>query len=136
MTIIDYSKTYKSRLMRIVWMNLSLSVLFIIAYSYTNNFLKNDWLALALTFLGVGIVYAIGALVHYQKPYVTLQEGVMNIHGVKRQKVTLNEIRESKSFAGDLIIYTPQRRIIIDEERMDQKSLVYLKNQLIHNNDL
>ncbi len=130
MTIIDYSKTYKYKLMKMVWINIALSALFLMAYTFTNNFLKNDWLALSLTFFGVALVYAAGVYLHYQKPYITLHEGELKIHGVKSQNVQLQDIQNAKSFAGDLIIYTPVKRIIIEELKIDPETLGKLKNKL------
>ena len=61
---------------------------------------------------GILAIAYIGAFLWYRfLPYATLESGTLTEHGFRKKKVDLGQLDTLKTFAGDLVLKSPEQKI-------------------------
>lgn len=87
------------------------------------NWIDYGWIIISAMYLGMYV---------YQKSYkyLTIENGVIKVNGWFGKKVTLNDIKRIKKFAGDYILKTDNKELTINTQIIDPASLSELNAEL------
>lgn len=87
------------------------------------NWTDYGWIVISLLYLG---------LYFYQRnyKYLTIENGIINVNGPFGKKLNLTEIKRIKKFAGDYILKTDKKELIINTQIIDPNSLAELNAEL------
>ena len=87
------------------------------------HWLDYGWLLIAALYLGAYL---------YQKKngYLSIEDGVLRIHDVRRKQMNLEEVTQFRYFAGDYILESATQKIKINTHYLDAPSLQRLKTEL------
>ena len=83
-------------------------------------------------YLVIGVLYIGHYLFDLSNQYLILENGTIRknkLYGFGK-KINLNEINLIKKFAGDYILKTPTKELIINTELIEEKSLIELNRLL------
>ncbi len=72
------------------------------------------------------------AIYFYQKKYkyLTIENGILTVNGPFGKNIKLTEIKQIKKFAGDYIVKTDKKELIINIQTIAPNSLTELSNEL------
>jgi hypothetical protein len=117
---------YKKRTLNI---NLILGIVWLIFGLLSLNYNgENRWSDYG--YLLFGILYLILYFYQKQYKYLTIEDGILKINGSFGKKINLTEIKRIKKFAGDYILKTDKKELIINTQIIDPKSLTELNTEL------
>lgn len=87
------------------------------------NWTDYGWIVISLLYLG---------LYFYQRnyKYLTIENGIITVNGPFGKKLNLTEIKRIKKFAGDYILKTDKKELIINTQIIDPNSLAELNAEL------
>lgn len=82
---------------------------------------KRDWLSYGWILISIAWI----SLYFYNRkyPYVSIQNGIMQVGGPLGKKVNLDQIRSIRKFAGDYKINAESKIIKINTNKIDNESL-------------
>ena len=80
-------------------------------------------------------LYLIMGLIHFYlhlkvKYYLSIENNIIKQNYIFGKKIDLSEIKSIKHFAGEYILRTDKRKMVINSSWVDQSSLVDLKGEL------
>jgi hypothetical protein len=80
-------------------------------------------------------LYLIMGLIHFYlhlkvKYYLSIENNIIKQNYIFGKKMDLSEIKSIKHFAGEYILRTDKRKMVINSSWVDQSSLVDLKGEL------
>ncbi|RZJ34762.1 MAG: hypothetical protein EOO51_08530 [Flavobacterium sp.] len=82
-------------------------------------------------FIGIGILYLVTFLLQNRRPYVEITDEQVIVGSLARKKISFNEVKEFKYFAGDYIIKSHSgKELTIDTNVVDKKNLPELERLL------
>ena len=133
----------------------TLANIFYMKIRYTKKRLRANlilgllWLALSLAkglfsvfddwtdffFVGMAILYLGQYLIEWQNQYLSIDQDQIKVNYPFGKKINLSDINRIKKFAGDYIIKTDRRELIINTQIIDRESLNVL-NQVLATLDL
>jgi len=117
---------YKKRNLNI---NLILGVFWLIFGLLNLNYnQENFWGDYA--YLLFGILYLIFYFYQKQYKYLTIKNGILKINSPLGKTINLSEIKRIKKFAGDYILKTDKKELIINTQIIDPNSLTELNAEL------
>ena len=98
---------------------------FLIQFFTSDNFQGLDyfWLLISITYLGLYFYQR-------QRKYLTLADRKLKVHDFPEKEVHLDEIREIRKFAGDYIIKSGEKKMVINTLIMDSEDLELLTAEL------
>lgn len=87
------------------------------------SWIDYGWIVISLLYLGLYV---------YQKKYsyLTIENGFINVEGPFGKKLNLYEIKRVKKFAGDYILKTDKKELVINTQIIAPNSLVELNTEL------
>lgn len=80
--------------------------------------------------LGISVMYVFIYSFDYFNQYLTIQDGIIKENHLFGKKIKLNEITQIKKFAGDYILKSDKKELIINTQIIDEESLTELNNEL------
>jgi len=117
---------YKKRNLNI---NLILGVFWLIFGLLNLNYnQENFWGDYA--YLLFGILYLIFYFYQKQYKYLTIKNGILKINSPLGKTINLSEIKRIKKFAGDYILKTDKKELIINTQIIDPNSFTELNAEL------
>lgn len=106
--------------MTIVWLIFAMISLI---YSDFDNWTAYFWLGISSMYIGM---YSFS----YVKQYLTVENGVIYKNQPFTKKISLNDIKSIKKFAGDYILKTDNSELTINTQIIDENSLKTLNGLL------
>ena len=117
---------YKKRHLNI---NLILGIIWLVWF-FVFDFNKEEmnwndygWLVISIAYLSIYFYKR-------QNKYLTIENGILKINGSFGKKISLTEITRIKKFAGDYILKTDKKKLTINTQIIDPKSLEELNAEL------
>jgi len=80
--------------------------------------------------LVIGIIYFIGFFYLKKYQYLTIQNGILKVHGSFGKSIKLSEIKSIKRFAGDYILKSDRKELTINTQVIEPNSLAGLNAEL------
>jgi hypothetical protein len=77
---------------------------------------------------GIGIIYVAQYFYTKNRAYVILTENTVSTNGLFKKEIEVKDIKSMKYFAGDYIIKSAGKEIIIDTNLVDKESQTKLKS--------
>lgn len=119
---IPYKKRYQNTnlILAVLWLGFFTIGIFI---KDDPNWMDYGWLLISFMYFG---------LYHYQKqkPYLSIENGILKRNSGFGKQINLNEIKHIKSFAGDYILQSDETKLKIDTQLIDSNSLENLNVEL------
>jgi hypothetical protein len=78
--------------------------------------------------IGIGIVFISQYFYNKNRAYVILTENSIMSNGIIKKEIEIKNVKSIKYFAGDYIIKSAEKEIVIDTNLVDKESLSNLKN--------
>jgi hypothetical protein len=101
----------------VVWLTLSLLNL-----NYND---ENRWFDYG--YLVIGLLYMVLYIYQKQVKYLSINHGVLKLHGDFGKKVVLADVKVIKTFAGDYILKTDDKTLTINTQIIDPLALKELQ---------
>ena len=79
-------------------------------------------------FIGIGIIFIVKYFYNKNRPYVILTENSIMSNGIFKKEIEIKNVKSIKYFAGDYIIKSAEKEIVIDTNLVDKESQSNLKN--------
>jgi hypothetical protein len=116
---IPYKKKYviTTLIFGVVWLTLGLLNL-----NYND---ENRWFDYG--YLVIGLLYMVLYIYQKQVKYLSINHGVLKLHGDFGKKVVLADVKVIKTFAGDYILKTDDKTLTINTQIIDPLALKELQ---------
>lgn len=79
-------------------------------------------------FIGIGIIFIAQYFYNKNRAYVILIENSIMSNGIFKKEIEIKNVKSIKYFAGDYIIKSAEKEIVIDTNLVDKESQSNLKN--------
>ena len=79
-------------------------------------------------FAGIGIVFIVQYFYLKNRAYIILTENAIISNGIFKKEIDIKKVKSVKYFAGDYIIKSVEKEIVIDTNIVDKESQSHLKN--------
>ena len=76
----------------------------------------------------IGIIYVLQYFYTKNRAYVILLENSIRSNGIFKKEIEIKNVKSIKYFAGDYIIKSAEKEIVIDTNLVDKESQSNLKN--------
>lgn len=78
-------------------------------------------------FTVIGLLYLAIYFYHKNIPYLLIENNHLKKHAFGTQKINLADIIHFKKFAGDYIVHTKNKKLVIDTNMIDKESIPVLE---------
>lgn len=101
-----------------------------LAWFLTEVFIRKEFDAIDYGWFFISFLYL--AIYFYQKKYkyLTIKNDTITVNGPFGKKMNLTDVKQIKSFAGDYILKTDKKELIINTKIIDPNSLAELNAEL------
>lgn len=79
-------------------------------------------------FIGIGIVFITQYFYNKNRAYLILTENTIMSNGIFKKEIEIKNVKSIKCFAGDYIIKSAEKGIVIDTNLVDKESQSNLKS--------
>ena len=79
-------------------------------------------------FIGIGIIFISQYFYNKNRAYVILTENSIVSNGIFKKEIEIRYVKSIKYFAGDYIVKSSEKEIVIDTNLVDKESQSNLKN--------
>jgi hypothetical protein len=104
----------------IVWLSLGV----------VNLSLVDDQKPIGYLWLGLGVIYLLVYLQQARLKYLSIENGILKENWIFGKSIVLKDVKQIRHFAGDYILKSPQKKMIINLSLIDNMALLELTEYL------